>query len=337
MNKKCVGCGATMQCVDEEKEGFVEESNYSTAELCKRCFRIKYYGDYKIINKNNIDFLKIIKDIGKTGDLVLYMVDIFNIDKDIEDIYRYLNNPVILVITKKDVLPKSVTDSKILDYFNKQGLNVVASIVVSSKKNYNFDRLYQLIRMHKQSNNVYIVGNTNVGKSTFVNRCINNFGNKLSNITTSILPSTTLDCLRVDINEYLTLIDTPGIISNNSYINTKDIKKLKKIIPKRTIKPIIYQLKTTTSLLVDDLARIDIEEVNKTCNIVLYISNDIKIKKANPFTNNFLRELKCHEFIISKREDIVINGLGWIKVSSPCTIRLYLPKDIDVYRRNCLI
>ncbi len=339
MNKKCVGCGATMQCLYEDKEGYVEENKYSKAEICKRCFRIKYYGDYKYIDKKNSDFINILKNIGQTGDLVLYMIDLFNIDKDIDEIYRYLDNPVILVITKKDILPKSILDKKILNYFNNQGINIVDSIVISSKKNYNFDRLYQLIKMHKKSNNVYIVGNTNVGKSTFVNRCITNFGDKNANITTSILPSTTLDTLTINISEYLTLIDTPGILSNNSYINLVDFKTLKKIVPKKTIKPIIYQMKTNSSILIGSLARIDYEIIDpKSINdIVIYISNDIKINKANISTNNQLRDLKCHNFDIKSREDIVINGLGWIKISSPCNIRIYLPKEVDIYRRNCII
>lgn len=339
MNKKCVGCGAIMQCVHPDKEGYVEEKKYSSAEICKRCFRIKYYGDYKFIDKNNSDFINILKNISQTGDLVLYMVDLFNLDKDVEDIYRYLNNPIILVITKKDILPKSISDKKVLDYFNSQGINIVDSIVISSKKNYNFDRLYQLIRMNKKTNNVYIVGNTNVGKSTFVNRCINNFGDKNANITTSILPSTTLDCLTIKVSDYLTLIDTPGILPNNSYINIVDYKTLKKIVPKKTIKPVIYQIKNNSSILIGDFVRIDYEIIDpKSINdVVIYTSNDIKISKANISTNNQLRELECHSFDIKSREDIVINGLGWIKISSPCNIRIYLPEEVDVYRRNCII
>lgn len=339
MNKKCIGCGATMQCIYPEEDGYVEEKKYSSAEICKRCFRIKYYGDYKAVDKKNSDFIKILKKISKTGDLVLYMVDLFNIDKDIDEIYRYLDNPVILVVTKKDILPKSVSDKKILDYFNLQGLNVKDSIVISSSKNYNFDRLYQMIRMYKKTNNVYIVGNTNVGKSTFVNRCITNFGDKNANVTTSILPSTTLDCLTINISDYLTLIDTPGILPSNSYINLVDFKTLKKIIPRKTIKPIVYQFKSSSSILIGNLARIDYEIINisKINDVVIYVSNEIKVNKANINTNNQLRDLVCHNFDIKSKEDIVINGLGWIKVSSPCNIKVYLPKEVDVYRRNSII
>lgn len=339
MNKKCMGCGALMQCIYPDKEGYIEEKKYSSADICERCFRIKYYGDYKLVNKDNAEFIDILKNISKTGDLVLYMVDLFSIDKDIEEIYRYLDNPIILVVTKKDILPKSVSDKKILEYFKSQGFKVEDSIVISSKKNYNFDRLYQLIRMHKKSNNVYVVGNTNVGKSTFVNRCITNFGDKNANITTSMLPSTTLDLLSVNISDYLTLIDTPGIISNNNYINIVNYKTLKKLIPKKPIKPVIYQLKSNSSILIGNLARIDYEIIDSNTfnDIVIYVSNEIKVSRANIYTNNQNRELLCHEFNITSREDIVINGLGWIKVCSPCKIKIYIPQTVDIYRRNCII
>ena len=340
MSKKCCGCGVNMQCVYPDVEGYVEPKKFGNAEICNRCFKIKYYGDFKTVNKDNSDFVKILKNISKTGDLVLYLVDVFSVDKDLNEIYRYLdNNPIILVITKKDILPKDTSEKKIIDYFKTYDLNVCDSIVISSKKNYNFDLLYQLIRKHKKSPNVYVVGNTNVGKSTFVNRCISNFGDKNANVTTSIFPSTTLDSLSIEISDYLTLIDTPGIISDNNYINSADYKTLKKIVPKKTIKPIVYQFNNSSSLLIDNLARVDYEINSSTKNndVILYFSPAIKVSRANIITNNNLRELECYKFSVDGREDIVINGLGWIKVFSKATIKIYVPKNVDVYRRNCII
>lgn len=339
MSRVCVGCGATMQCVYPDIEGYVEPKKYGNAEICNRCFKIKYYGDYKVVNKDNRDFINILKKIGKTGDLVLYMVDLFSIDKDIDEIYRYLDNPIILVVTKKDILPKSVSDKKILSYFDSYGLNICDSIVISSKKNYNFDLLYQLIRKYKTSNNVYVVGNTNVGKSTFVNRCINNFGDKNANVTTSIFPSTTLDSLTIEISKFLTLIDTPGIISANNYINIADYKTLKKMVPKRPIKPTVYQFRASSSLLIDNLARIDyeIKDKEKNNDVILYVSSALKVTRANIHINNTMKDLECFKFDMHGKEDIVINGLGWIKVTSECTVKIYVPKNVDVYRRNSII
>ena len=45
----------------------------------------------------------------------------------------------------------------------------------------------------------------------------------------SPLPSTTLSTVKIDINEYLTLIDTPGLVDSESlvnYINEDELRKL---------------------------------------------------------------------------------------------------------------
>ena len=103
---------------------------------------------------------------------------------------EHLNNNIILILTKRDVLPKSVKDEKLLDYFNKY--NFIDKLVISSNKNYNFDELMSKINLYKKSKNVYVVGYTNAGKSTMLNKIIYNYTDLKNTITTSILPSTTL-------------------------------------------------------------------------------------------------------------------------------------------------
>ena len=46
MNKKCIGCGATLQTINTEEVGYVKEQNLEKSSLCERCFRIRNYGDY---------------------------------------------------------------------------------------------------------------------------------------------------------------------------------------------------------------------------------------------------------------------------------------------------
>ena len=87
------------------------------------------------------------------------------------------------------------------------------------KKNYGFDELMEKISLHKNSNNVFVVGYTNAGKSTMINKIIHNYTNRDSHITTSILPSTTLNTLEIKINDDLNIVDTPGLIDNNNLIN----------------------------------------------------------------------------------------------------------------------
>ena len=80
MNKICRGCGALFQSNNPELEGFIKEENNEKSTLCERCFKIRNYGEYQKITKKNDDFFEILKQINETGDLVVLVIDIFNIN-----------------------------------------------------------------------------------------------------------------------------------------------------------------------------------------------------------------------------------------------------------------
>lgn len=336
MTKKCLGCGALFQMEDPKKAGFIEKENFDKAVICKRCFRIKNYGDYEVINKNIKDYEKIFDEISKRRDLILFLCDIFTLDESLNYINK-LSGKVILVITKKDLLPKSVKEYKLINYIKKNyNLNIVDIIFVSSNKNYNIDLLYNLINKRKVSNNVYLVGNTNAGKSTLINALIKSYGKNDSFITTSSLPATTIDLIEVKLNDVLTLVDTPGLVSPNNYLTNLNLKEVKKILPKVEIKPRTYQMKPNQSLLIGDYARIDYLSDEKN-SFTIYLSNNIKVDRINLNTNDILRDLKLTSFNLKRNKDIVINGLLFCKITNDAKVNVYVKDNVKVFERDNLI
>lgn len=336
MINRCTGCGALFQSDDENKEGYIEPLMKNNASVCKRCFKIKNYGEYIKVNKNIEDYNIIFNKIKKENKLILFLCDILTIDKSINEINNF-NGNIILVITKKDLLPKSVKEYKIISYIeNNYKLNVIDKIFINSKKNYNLDLLMNLINKYKKGKEVYLVGNTNAGKSTLINALIKNYSNKESFITTSIMPATTLDIIKINLNDNLTLIDTPGIVYNENYITLSDKKDIKKIMPKTTIKPRTYQIKPNESLIIDNYVRIDYLGDLKN-SFTLYISNEINVKRIKINTNNNLRNLKKYSFNLNENKDIVISGLCFCKIVKKAKVNVYVKDKIDVYERNNLI
>lgn len=336
MTKKCLGCGALFQTEDPKKAGFIEKENFDKAVICKRCFRIKNYGDYEVINKDIKDYEKIFDEISKRRDLILFLCDIFTLDESLNYINK-LNGKVILVITKKDLLPKSVKEYKLINYIKKNyNLNIVDIIFVSSNKNYNIDLLYNLINKRKVSNNVYLVGNTNAGKSTLINALIKSYGKNDSFITTSSLPATTIDLIEVKLNDGLTLVDTPGLVSPNNYLTNLSLKEVKRILPKVEIKPRTYQMKPNQSLLIGDYARIDYLSENQN-SFTIYLSNNIKVDRINLNTNDRLRDLKLTSFNLKRNKDIVINGLLFCKITNDAKVNVYVKDSAKVFERDNLI
>lgn len=334
MNKICRGCGALFQSNNPELEGFIKEENKEKSTLCERCFKIRNYGEYQKITKKNDDFFEILKQINETGDLVVLVIDIFNINKDIKEICSYFkNNDVLVVLNKRDVLPLSVKINNLLAYVDRLGINYIDKLIISTAKNYNFDLLMNKINTYKKSKNVYAVGFTNVGKSSMINKIIYNYSDSILDVTTSILPSTTLSNVKVDVNENLTLIDTPGIIDDGSIMNYLEPEKLKKVLPRNEIRTITYQIRFKQSIFIEDLVRIDCEMSN---NLTLYFSNKLDITRE--FNNSDkLRNLEKHELIVFENQDIVISGLGFIKVTDNGRIIIYTVPNVDVFTRPSLI
>ena len=326
MSCKCLGCGALIQTEDSSAIGFARniEDKY-----CERCFRIKNYNDYKSVDKNPADFELIIDNINKTNDLIVLVVDIMSISEAFYDLARKLSNDVLLVLSKRDMLSYKINDDKLLSKIN---IKCVDKLAVSSGKNYNIDLLMEKIYKYKKSNNVYVVGLTNAGKSTLINKIIYDYTEISDVITTSILPSTTLDSISIKISDDLNLIDTPGIIDKFNICNYLSVKDLKKIFPKKEIKPIIYQVHGKQFIYIDKFAVI---ETFDDCNLTFYFSNQLKIErffKDKGYEGLVLNSIECRG-----NQDVVIDGLGFINVKKFSKISVYALPNVSVYIRDELI
>lgn len=332
MIKYCKGCGVRLQDNNTLLEGY---TNDLSKDLCKRCFRLKHYGEYEIVTKSNSEHLEIIKNIGKTRSLVLYVVDLLNIPKDFDQIKEYLkNNKVILVLNKKDMLPLSVTDQKILTYL-ENFTSFTDKIVISANKNYNIDKLMNIIKKHRVYQNVYVVGNTNAGKSTLINKIIDNYSIDKSLITISSMPSTTLDQIKIPFKDYY-LIDTPGLVDSHSIINYIDDNNVKKLSSNKEIKPRTYQIKKGQALIIEDFLRVDYVEGEKN-SFTLFISNNLNVKRINGKRHDDLKNLSLKEINLKYHEDIVIYGLGFIKTILEGKVNVYVDKDVSVFTRKSMI
>lgn len=320
---KCIGCGSILQDTDKNKDGYVLDIN---DKLCQRCFRIRYYNEYKNTIRDNNDYLKILDSINN-DDLVVYVTSLLDIRLDYIDSFKN----VIVVLTKRDILPKSVKDEKLIKYI-KSRYNPLEVIVVSSVKNYNIDYLFDTLRQYKK-NNIYVVGTTNGGKSTLINKLIKNYSDNDVVITSSMYPSTTLDKIEINILG-LNIIDTPGLINKGSIVNYIDNNLLKKITIKKEIKPKTYQLNGKGSILIEDLIRLDYD--TKGTSMTIYVNNLVNIRFLGK-DNNKLLDGKCNKFSLDNNKDIVISDLCFIKFTKSVNLNIYSNYDVLIYERDNLI
>ena len=333
MNKKCLGCGVELQDENMLLDGYTVNLEN---DLCQRCFRLKNYGEYQATTKTNEEYQQILEAVGKTKDLVVYVTDVLNVEQDLYDIRKFLPNKILLVLNKRDVIPKSVKDERLIQYFKDKYDFFNDIVVVSCEKNMNIDHLLNRIKFFQVTKQVYVVGHTNAGKSSLINKLIKNYSDSKQELTISPLPSTTLNLINIEINDYLTIIDTPGLIDEGSITNYVDNELLKIITPKKEIKTKTYQLIRGQSIIIGDLVRIDYVDGEKN-SFTLYISNDIKTKRIISSRHDDLKNLAKRTYQLPFNQDIVIKGLGFIKVVNRGVVDIYLNQRVETFLRDNLI
>ena len=324
---KCEGCGIKLQNLEKDKLGYT--TNIEN-KICERCFRLKNYGEYKEVSLTNKDYEEIIKNI-KEGSLIVYVADLLSLDLS----KMPKNKNVLLVLTKYDILPKSTNANKLISKMKDNYPSILDVIAVSSLKNYNIDIFYNLLNKYSNNREIYLIGNTNSGKSTLLNKLIKNYGdNKNISVTVSMYPSTTLDVLEIKLMD-LTIIDTPGLIDEGNYTNILGPKDLKRVMPNREIKPKSCQVKGNGSIIIDNFARVDYE-TDEDNSFVIYTSNLVNSKFIS-VNNNTYKDFVSYKYSLSNNKDIVLPGLGFIKFTKPINITIYVPDKVKPYIRNNLI
>lgn len=321
---KCIGCGVELQNDDPNKDGYVDNLDYV---LCERCFIIKNYGQNKVVKKSNIDYMKIIDNI-RDNDVIVYVSSLLTLNLDYIDKFKN----VILVLTKRDLLPKSIKDGKIINYIKKRYSNVQDIIVVSAYKKLNLDQLYNKLNAYKDKD-IYFVGITNSGKSTLINEMIKSYNGYKGDITMSNYPSTTLGVLDVNIGD-INVKDTPGIVIENSIINYLDNKNIKKVNSKKEIKPITMQIEGKGAVLIDELIRLEYETEN--ASMTFYVSNNLKVDGIS-MKNPRLAEQYIRKYVIEDNQDLVIEDIGFVKFTKMTIIKVCCNKDIYMYVRDKLV
>lgn len=367
----CIGCGSHIQTEDKNKMGYTPtsalEKGLETGQLyCQRCFRLRHYNEITDVHLTDDDFLKLLHEVGDSHALVVNVVDIFDFNGSvIPGLSRFIaHNDMLLVGNKKDILPKSVKDSKVTQWLteraHEEGLRPLDVVLTSAQNHHAIKELIETINTLRKGRGVYIVGVTNVGKSTLINAIIREITGDQDVITTSRFPGTTLDKIEIPLDDGTYLFDTPGIIHRHQMAHYLTDKNLKYVSPKKEIKPKTYQLNPHQTLFLAGLGRFDFVAGEKQ-GFTAYFDNNLlihrtKLAGADAFYEQHVGKLLAppnarekedfpklveHRFTITDKADIVYSGLGWIRVKAdsdnPVKVSAWAPEGVAVLVRKALI
>ncbi|SFA69789.1 hypothetical protein SAMN04488072_10185 [Lentibacillus halodurans] len=362
----CQGCGVHIQTSFPDRAGYTPNAALDKETiLCKRCFRLKHYNEIQDVSMSDDDFLKMVSQIRDKEGLVVHLVDIFDVDGTlVKSLSRIVGHkPVILAANKMDLLPKSTNRNKLIKWLRttvkEAGISVEGVYLISSVKGHGMSDLTQAIDDHRNEKDVYIVGTTNVGKSTFINKLIQKTTGTENVITTSYFPGTTLGFIEIPLDDQnAALIDTPGIVNRKQIAHYISDNDLKIVTPKKEIKPRVYQLNNQQTLYFGGLARMDFNKGERQ-SFVCYFSNELsihrtKLKNADHLLNEHrggllsppddetlrrIPELTEHTYRLEyEKMDIVFPGLGWVTVpGGNVTVTAHSPKGVHVSLRKSFI
>ncbi|HBD06017.1 MAG TPA: ribosome biogenesis GTPase YqeH [Firmicutes bacterium] len=289
--KRCYGCGAILQSDNRLDSGYIpkEKLQSNDEQLCERCYRLRHYNEDSETPHFNEDFAKILKEAKKKDALLVLVLDSFSFVGSLEpSLVQTIKDleltKILVLLNKRDVLPRSYSDEKIVSHIKRElnslGLNPLDMLLISSLKNYNLDELMEKINLMRENRDVYFIGVSQVGKSSIINSLLKNYQNRTDKfITTSRYPGTTIDVIRIPLDNKSYMFDTAGIFNGKSLINNVERQILKYIIPRNEIAPRIYQVSDKQSFLLGAIARLDFVKGAKT-NFTFVLSNEVKITRT---------------------------------------------------------
>ncbi|MCD8870205.1 ribosome biogenesis GTPase YqeH [Staphylococcus gallinarum] len=361
---KCIGCGAPLQSEDPDAPGYVPEHNLFREDvICKRCFRLKNYNEVQDVGLDSEDFLNLLNGLADKNGIIVNVVDVFDFEGSFINALKRIvgNKKIILAANKLDLLPKQINKRRVKEWLKKTarkyGLEADDVVLISAMKNEGIEELLESINSIRKNDDVYIVGTTNVGKSTLINKLIERSVGEKDVVTTSRFPGTTLDMIDIPLDETSFMFDTPGIIQAHQMTHFVSDKELKTIMPKNEIKQRVYQLNEEQTLFFGGLARIDYVSGGKR-PLVCYFSNELNIhrtktEKANELWKNQigsllvppndpkqfdLQNIKAVRLETGKeKRDVMISGLGFITIDKGAKVIVRVPKNVDVILRNSIM
>lgn len=350
-SEKCVGCGAPLQIKDPAAAGYIVKEGQT---LCRRCYRLKHYGDTEVLKVSTADSDEVLSWVAKMDVLVVYVLDLCDVENGLlPGLHRHLNNKdVLLVATKRDLLPETLGNDKLLQFLRsrlrEEGIEVKGVVVTGNHALGSRKMVGDAIHAVRNGKDVAIVGMANAGKSTLLNALVDT-----ANLTVSPYPHTTLDVSPIPW-QGITLYDTPGIKVEDSLWKQLAAEDIKLLGLKSAYKPRTFQLTSSQSFVLGGLATVTIVGA-ENATATFYVSDALTVHrtkaenlddyltkhfatltpqvKSNPaLTRHF-----THRYTPEKT-DVVFGQIGWVCIQGKYTrIDATVSESVDIHFRKAMI
>lgn len=321
LNKnKCLGCGATKQTINENELGYVKDLEHG---YCLDCFKLKNYGEVsKHVHPNTFPEIK-------SSSLIIVIQSIMQLDLlFMQPITRIQPNAKYLyLINQVDLLPRDTNIEfiyeNIVKNMRKNKIKFEDIIFMSAINENDISNLKDYIKSFKEKD-VYLFGIQNSGKTTIFKGLTNN-----SSALSINKAGLTQNVLKAELGGK-TIHDMPGTYFGGYLHDFLEYEEYKKLIPTKTIKPMIYQVHKNQAIIIEDFISIsNMKEDSLT--YVLYLNSNTKTYKYNVKNiDKYLNENYDFTNKVFKVEEgkhqITFGDLGFLLIKGPALIDIKIHK-----------
>lgn len=318
-------------------------------------------------------FIQRISGMIRPRSLILHLVDIMDFEAslvpELHEMCRQHHLEIIWVINKVDCIPeRSRTLDTLLAWARKLSKQMHSTpvdriAIISAKTGYNFRHLEEIMSSsikEAKGRYMYVMGRTNCGKSTFVNRFLNHVGythqgtvdfqQEVGGVTQSALPGSTLDFVPFTLPLGYKLIDTPGVpsrhqlfsLSSNAGVAVDDI------VFHSVAQPVRFKMRPGVAILIGSVARVEMISGSPVfLTVVVSASIPLQLVHMTSDTVTSSPSMTLHTVQVYAYEegppldDLSIAGLGWITVGAgetdgERTFNVCVPEGVHVFRRPAI-
>lgn len=364
---RCQGCGAILQSENKKAPGYISknviENGIPKIPYCNCC-----YEKMLALNASHLeqsvdkDTLKILKDAVATDALIIWVIDLFSFNGTLNpDIVKKVKKLDVVVFgTKKDLFDNNsdATLTRFIDErFSEYGINPVWIKLLGKDENDSAAILKKLNELRK-GHDIYMIGNFNSGKTTFINNLLQNYENKTKwTIKTEHYADTEADVLEIPLSNSSFLYELPDLSNETSVLARVEKETQRVITPKKQVKMTRFIIGDGTTIMVGGLAMLSVLQGHHTSYRVFAaegvefrtIPNDkvdsalskvIKNHSLKPVSKRFVtfEDFDLFEYDLENddlRHDISIEGLCWFSMRGKGqTVRVMIPKGSAL--KECL-
>ena len=241
--------------------------------ICKRCHGLQNFGEAPELLRpgwteepalSQKKFRDLLLPLREKPAVILALVDIFDFSGSILPELDAIagDNPVIVAANKADLLSSKMGTTRAESWVRREleylGVESIANVggavrLVSCKTGFGISNMLSKVRKiaYEMECDIYVVGAANAGKSSLINHILEksevrsknpnprgkkragNANQKKGAVTASPLPGTTLEFIKIDMGDGLSLYDTPGLLVPGTLTQRLTPAELKMVVPKK--------------------------------------------------------------------------------------------------------